>query len=424
MPLQAVISQHAEEAAFLWTSRARAVGDPAYSLKSLTHLDDRVEAHLDGLRIAGEAAWPLCRSKLESGEASEVFPLAVLAFEGGDRERMRDVLVVSCVSAETRRALVSALGWIDHRIVAPWVDRLLQAKASVHRAVGIAACAIHRVDPGESLGAALSDPDPILRARALRAVGELKRADLLGPAHEHLADDDEACRFWAAWTLTLHDDRSGLKTLRQWQGDGGRFGVAALQLSLRAARVDESRERVEPMAKDPGLRRSAVVATGILGDPTSVPWIIGQMRSPEMSRLAGEAFATITGVDLEYHNLEQGSRPTHPRRRRLPTPRSFLNTTAICRGPNRSWSSVGGRRTPPGSRRASGIWRVSRLPPNRRDRSSRPADSGSARRPRSNSRCSSRRHSSSRFAAAGGRRSNGSAWRDDIRRDSVPLVSD
>jgi uncharacterized protein (TIGR02270 family) len=66
------------------------------------------------------------------------------------------------------------------------------------------------------------------------------------------------------------------------------------------------------MAKDPALRRSAVVATGILGDPTSVPWIIGQMRSPEMSRLAGEAFATITGVDLEFHNLEQGSRPDAP----------------------------------------------------------------------------------------------------------------
>ncbi len=309
MPIQAVISQHAEEAAFLWTSRARAVGDPTYSLKSLARLDDRVEAHLDGLRIAGEEAWPLCRSKLESGEASEVFPLAVLAFEGGERERMRDVLVVGCVSAETRRALISALGWIDHRIVAPWVERLLQAKAAVHRAVGIAACAIHRVDPGEVLNAALSDPDPILRARALRAVGELKRADLLGPAHEQLADDDEACRFWAAWTLTLHDDRAGLKALRQWQGDGGRFGVAALQLSLRAASVDEGRERVRTMAKDPALRRSAVVATGILGDPTSVPWIIGQMRSPEMSRLAGEAFATITGVDLEYHNLEQVSRP-------------------------------------------------------------------------------------------------------------------
>src|SRR3954464_529511 len=116
MPIQAVVSQHAEEAAFLWTSRARAVGDPTYSLKSLARLDDRVEAHLDGLRIAGEAAWPLCRSKLESGEAREVFPLAVLAFEGGERERMRDVLVVGCISAETRRALISALGWIDHRI--------------------------------------------------------------------------------------------------------------------------------------------------------------------------------------------------------------------------------------------------------------------------------------------------------------------
>lgn len=50
-----IVSQHAEEAAFLWLLRDRAVYAPHYSLADLSELDDRVEAHLDGLRIAGDA---------------------------------------------------------------------------------------------------------------------------------------------------------------------------------------------------------------------------------------------------------------------------------------------------------------------------------------------------------------------------------
>lgn len=321
--MQHVVSQHAEEAAFLWTSRTRAVGDPTYSLKSLGGLDGRVEAHLDGLRLAGEAGWALCRAGLGSGEAGELFPLAVLAFEAGDRERMRDALLVGCVSPETRRALISALGWLDHQIVAPWVERLLQAKAAVHRAVGIAACAIHRVDPGAVLTASLSDPDPSVRARSLRAVGELKRADLVGPVQDQLGDDDDGCRFWAAWTLALHGEPAGIRTLREWQGHGDRLGVAALQLSLRTATVDEGREWVRTMARNPELRKSAIVATGILGDPTSIPWIIGEMHSPALARLAGEAFSMITGVDLEYRNLDRVAPADAPEPAEAPSDQSI-----------------------------------------------------------------------------------------------------
>jgi hypothetical protein len=52
-----IIEQHAEEAAFLWLLRDAAVRAPHYSLKNLADLDNRVEAHLDGLRIAGLEGW-------------------------------------------------------------------------------------------------------------------------------------------------------------------------------------------------------------------------------------------------------------------------------------------------------------------------------------------------------------------------------
>ena len=52
-----VLSQHTEEAAFLWLLRNAAVHQPHYSLSDLAHHDGRIDAHLDGLRIAGDEGW-------------------------------------------------------------------------------------------------------------------------------------------------------------------------------------------------------------------------------------------------------------------------------------------------------------------------------------------------------------------------------
>ena len=59
-----VVSQHAEEASFLWLLRHGAVSQPHYSIADLSKLDNRVEAHLDGLRIAGESGWKLVQETL------------------------------------------------------------------------------------------------------------------------------------------------------------------------------------------------------------------------------------------------------------------------------------------------------------------------------------------------------------------------
>ena len=53
----------------------------------MAHLDDRTEAHIDGLRIAGDEGWEICKETLAWEEAGEVFTAAVLAFESGNEDR-------------------------------------------------------------------------------------------------------------------------------------------------------------------------------------------------------------------------------------------------------------------------------------------------------------------------------------------------
>ena len=88
--IEDVITQHAEEGAFLWLLRSQVVNAPHYSLAGLAYLDGRVDAHLDGLRIAGDAGWEICKETLSQEEAGEVFAAAVLAFESGDEAPYSD----------------------------------------------------------------------------------------------------------------------------------------------------------------------------------------------------------------------------------------------------------------------------------------------------------------------------------------------
>jgi uncharacterized protein (TIGR02270 family) len=49
------------------------------------------------------------------------------------------------------------------------------------------------------------------------------------------------------------------------------------------------------------------VSLGIaaLGNPAHVPWLIDAMANPKLARIAGEAYAQITGVVLDEYKLER-----------------------------------------------------------------------------------------------------------------------
>lgn len=302
--IKPIIEQHAEEAAFLWLLRDVAVYEPHYSLKDLVHLDDRVEAHIDGLRIAGDVGWDICKAALTLEEPGEIFTAAVLAFEGDKGMRVDDVIRVAVNSPETWRALVSAMGWISENDYQRWMPSLASANSSEYRRLAIAASAIRRDDPSGALNDALKDGDPRYQARALRAVGELKRQDLLPILRQHFTSDDFLCRFWAAWSALLLGDQSALEVIKPFVCVDSIFQKRVLQLALRVMDHTSSQLWLKELAKQPEMLRYVLIGTGVIGDPLYVPTLIKQMESPDVARVAGEAFTMITGVDLAYDDLE------------------------------------------------------------------------------------------------------------------------
>ncbi len=297
--LNNIISQHAEEAAFLWHQRDAAVHQPHYDLEDLAELDERIEAHLDGLRLAGDAGWEIAQQALFWQEQGEIFTAAVLAFESHQTERIEAVLELGMTQPELVRGIISALGWIKFDKIAHPVNQFLKATDAEQRSLGIAAYAIHRVNPGQHLDHAIADENLNLRTRALRAAGELGRQDLLPKIRQQYQADDEATRFWAAWSATLLGERQeALENLKAFSPSP--FQAHALPILLRSM---DATDWLRTIAKTPELLRLLIIGTGIIGEPSQIPWLIQQMEKPEMARIAGESFTFITGAALDDEDL-------------------------------------------------------------------------------------------------------------------------
>lgn len=303
-----LLTQHSEEASFLWLLRNAAVRAPHYKLKDLAKLDNRVDAHIDGLRIAGDEGWEICKEALAWKEAGEIFTASVLAFESGNEDRIQDVLKVGTAEPGLSRGIISALGWIDYSISQKHIQPLLDSDSPDMRRIGIAACTVHRKDPGKYLVNALADSDPLLKARALRAVGDLGRRDLLPFIKTMTNEENNNCRFFAAWSASLLGDIDTVSTLKSFADPASPYRDDSVKLAMRRLDISAAHTWQKELSQNPKILRLALIGAGVIGDPVLVPWLIEYMNVPELARAAGEAFTMITGSDIAFLDLE-GEKP-------------------------------------------------------------------------------------------------------------------
>lgn len=294
--LERIVEQHALDAAFLWTRRDEACCAPHYRLSDLRGLDRRLEAHVDGLRVAGGQGWETCHAALDSEDPGTLFVAAVVAIERGDLRTIAYLLDYVEGNGALRRGLVSALGWVEKATFLALFEELLSPKApAVLRELALGGCSAHRHDPGDALTMALSDQDASLRARALRTAGQLGRSDLLDVLEREAQSDDSTCAFWATWSTTLLGGRDGAGRLRHFAD--GPFGVPAAELALGHLSPDAAEEWLGHLRRN--ATRTALLVCPVRGNAGDVAWLIECMEEPEHARLAADAFRTITGIAIQ-----------------------------------------------------------------------------------------------------------------------------
>ncbi len=300
-----IIDQHAEESAFLWQLRQNAINDPHYDLQDLIKLDGRVAAHLDGIAVAGEYGSRICEPALENPGAAEVFAAAVRAIEEKNNKQLDHLF--SLVNAESQLLpwLLSAFSWVPAPSLQGIVAKLLASDDALKQLVGVEACVMHRVDPKTALLQSFNSSDLQLCARALRAAGELGRADLLQICERHLDGQSDECRFWAAWSAVLLGNRKhAANVLHKFSQSISPSQDQALQLVLKVLPVTDAHALLKMLAQDDTNLRHVIRGVGVVGDPYYVPWLMKQMDDPKVTRLAGESFSFITGLDLAYLDFE------------------------------------------------------------------------------------------------------------------------
>lgn len=303
-----ILDRHIEDAAFLWLQRDAAVAEPHYDLKDLAELDERLAAHLDGIKVAGESAWQAVEQGLQFEEPGEYFVAAWLAIAELDGAKFEWLLNRAQSEAGNYRALLAAFAWHDISQTQEWLSRFLAANNRQYLSLGVRLATLKRVGLADELLTILAkssvENDRPLVINCLRAIGELQRKDLLAHLTPFIDHDDSHFSYWALRSATLLGDFKDIDKLKQHVINDSGFALDALQIVARVLKADQLRSLLQLLMQQPHTQRLALQGAGFSGDPYWIAGLLKYMQQPELARVCGEAFSLITGVDLSYQDLD------------------------------------------------------------------------------------------------------------------------
>jgi len=305
-----IIERHIDDAAFLSRLRRRAVQAPSWSLVDLVDLDERLEAHIDGVRVAGDRGWTMCEQAIEQGPG-ELFVAATLAIESRDRARLSRVLGEVPTSPGAMVAVADAFERVAPHFLQGTIRDLLNAVSPVGRHLGLSACVSHGVNPGPILDQMIDDADEHVSVRAVRACGEL---GLLAKQAALVRERDLKNRnlgIWMVWaTVILGQRGSALDALTRMGLEVGSNRAEAFRLALQAMDVSTAHRTLQGFGGRPERLSWLLGASGIVGDPAYASWLIGNMSKEKTARRAADSFCLMTGADLVALRLDR-PRPAH-----------------------------------------------------------------------------------------------------------------
>jgi len=291
-----ILALHVEEITFLWHQRERLVEPSRVTLTDLSHMDNRILAHLDGLRVAVDGGWHPSTAPLEGDDPGAVFAVTVPALEMTEPGSLSALLSAVEHAPAMHAGLTSALGWTSSRFLRGTVKSLLTSPSVFRRRAGVACCAMHGVDPKGVLDQMIGDASPLARATAFRASAAIGRLNLKDACTAAIADDDPECRHHAASAAVLLGNRTAaLEALVRCATTDGLFRAAAFSLALQVLSVRAGHQLLQEHPDHPDRPRREIEGSGLIGNPAYVPWLITQMRAEGVARLAAEAFATVVG---------------------------------------------------------------------------------------------------------------------------------
>lgn len=298
-----IAQEHSDELQFLWTQRRAALYSSAYTMREIRMLDERVEAHVQGLLVLGEHLPDFVAPGLASSDEMAAFAAAYALLRLGTTEaleRVRNALL----EAEGKR-LEGIREALAHGPAQPLIPLLQSLFVSAPPPLAVAAgeaLAFHRAlqVSAEQLSPLLRDEAPAVRRGAWRIAAY---AGMAAPP--------------ALYDIALRDDDPGVKaearTAAAWSGYGGWLthcraladapapdGVQPIAM-LAAVLPPQEYKAVAALAAQRAFGPERHQIAAAFGHPVMIDFLLAEMESadPATAAGAGAAFGRMLGVAVE-----------------------------------------------------------------------------------------------------------------------------
>jgi uncharacterized protein (TIGR02270 family) len=300
-----ILEEHLEELAFLWGQRTNALRSSDYTMREIRLLEERIEAHADGLLVVGDRLVPFVEEALAGDDPNTLFAATFALLRLNTDASLQRVLRALESAAEPRLEGIRAAlchGPID-RLVHHLQSILVSAPApsastaaealAFHGALNPTAARIHDF---------LTDHIPTARQTGWRIAAYLGLQLDARTYAAAMRDENPAVRAAALTTAAWNGEQAVLAIARQAAATPTPDHLDALRfLAILGGPDDLQRMASIGMADALGASRFDLVAS--YGHPALVDLLLVEMsraeKDPEAGAAAGAAFARVTGKNVE-----------------------------------------------------------------------------------------------------------------------------
>jgi uncharacterized protein (TIGR02270 family) len=298
-----LLQLHYKQLQFLWGQRESALRSSRYTMREFSALEQRIEAHIEGLLAAGIDLIALVEEGLTSDDPTTTFAAAysLLRLEN-ETATLAVIQAFSAAQGKQMYGLRQALSLARLEQILPAVPFLFFSSAAltVAAAADVLACHGALPPPGLTIEQLLQDEDSEVRQTAWRVVANSGLS--VGPELYAAAvrDEEPAVRragmLAAAWNAV-----PGVLLLARQLAEAPKpDNLHALEL-LAILGGPEDVQRMTSIARVKELGPDRFKVLGCFGHPALVDLLLAELANPdpETAAAAGAAFTKITGQDID-----------------------------------------------------------------------------------------------------------------------------
>lgn len=305
--ITAVLSQHLEDAAYLWSHRSNNLWSPFFYRHDILRLDFKLDANLEGIRISGPQSIGLASINLARWQSpAESFVLSYAIAHTMLEDPLQALEKQLEKTPELANGAAAALLWSSPTRIQGLIDRWIFSNIAALRQAAIPAALIHpQLDMEKFIKRSIDDSSPGVRARAYRAIGEWQLLDFKKELQQGaLKEKNIICQSEAATALALLGDTRELLHLPKAFSflSGTHLQRFLLIWSSLSTLKDFEHWFVQHKGKKEYYRQ-LIWALIYRGDGIFLPRIKRFLENDIETILCGYAVAHITGIDLEDENL-------------------------------------------------------------------------------------------------------------------------